>query len=122
MCGGEMNGKSRMGNGTYNLLTEYGKSVAKISKYNYNKCMVLTENFGYQRGDEYGSNRKYAMLWFYYVNEVIDSGCQKLIGLDIVDNSNGVVRKDGIKDGICCCYYMTEGKLEKSEWSYEWKN
>lgn len=78
----------------------------------------VDSQFGYQRGEHIGGNEKQCWLWFYAYETVVpdyfaEAGepPARVVGMDLVDNDDGLIRPDGIPDGIVLLYKLKEGKV-----------
>lgn len=95
-----------VGSVVYTLSLVAGSSI----RHNDN---TVSGQFGYQRGDfiEFidGTARD-AWLWFYGFVSGGDSP-EEMPGLDLVDNDDGLIRPDGIPDGICILYELRDGEV-----------
>ncbi len=79
---------------------------------------TIDSEFGYQRGEYVGEDKRSCWLWFYADEPVLtnylgepDKPDMWIVGLDLVDADDGLIQPDGIPDGIVLLYKLKEGKV-----------
>jgi len=79
---------------------------------------AVDSEFGYQRGEFLGEDNRSCWIWFYAKEPLrrdysAEPGREDVlvIGLDLVDPAEGLIRPDGIPDGVVLLYKLKEGKV-----------
>jgi hypothetical protein len=86
----------------------------------------VDSEFGYQRGEYVGGDKHGCWLWFYSDRPVLTNNLGEpdkpdmwIVGLDLVDAEDGLIKPDGSPDGIVLLYKLKDGKVTEVVKKYD---